>query len=342
MTSPDQEMTRNSRVRTLRVVLGLIWILDGALQFQPYMFTRSFVNNVIVPTAQGNAGFVSHPTIAIAHFITPDIAVWNALFAALQVVLGVGIIGGAYRKRTSVLRAALAASIGWSLMVWWLSEGLGGILTGGSPLSGAPGAVALYAVVAILLWPKGAGVDDAPGAPLLESVFARMVWLALWGFSGFLLLEPANQGRGAVSSLVSQAATGEPGLVHRVLTDVAHSLAGGGPWADSLLAVAMFAIGAGVALGRHPRPFLVLSIVVSGAIWVFGEAFGGILTGQGTDPNSGPLWALLALCMWVGVPLWSHPAHDRLPGAPIGSRSQDEPTLVAGGAHPHGQLVTYR
>jgi hypothetical protein len=31
---------------------------------------------------------------------------------------------------------------------------------------------------------------------------------------------------------------------------------------------------------------------------VVGEAFGTILTGGGTDPNSGPLLALLALTYW--------------------------------------------
>ena len=41
-----------------------------------------------------------------------------------------------------------------------------------------------------------------------------------------------------------------------------------------------------------------LAVVVAAAIWVFGEAFGGILTGGGTDPNSGPLLALLALAYW--------------------------------------------
>ena len=43
---------------------------------------------------------------------------------------------------------------------------------------------------------------------------------------------------------------------------------------------------------------LVLAIVVAAVIWVFGEAFGGILTGGGTDPNSGPLLVLLALTYW--------------------------------------------
>ena len=43
---------------------------------------------------------------------------------------------------------------------------------------------------------------------------------------------------------------------------------------------------------------LVLAIVVAAVIWVFGEAFGPILTGGGTDPNSGPLLALVALAYW--------------------------------------------
>ena len=51
-----------------------------------------------------------------------------------------------------------------------------------------------------------------------------------------------------------------------------------------------------------PPPFakatLVLAIVVALVIWVVAEAVGGILAGGGTDPNSGPLLALLALSYW--------------------------------------------
>jgi len=42
--------------------------------------------------------------------------------------------------------------------------------------------------------------------------------------------------------------------------------------------------------------------VVAAFIWVFGEAFGQILTGGATDPNSGPLLALLALAYWPSAP----------------------------------------
>ena len=42
--------------------------------------------------------------------------------------------------------------------------------------------------------------------------------------------------------------------------------------------------------------------MVAAVIWVIGEALGTILTGGGTDPNSGPLLALLALACWPLVP----------------------------------------
>jgi len=37
-------------------------------------------------------------------------------------------------------------------------------------------------------------------------------------------------------------------------------------------------------------------------IWVFVQAFGGILASGATDPNSGPLLALLALAYWPTRP----------------------------------------
>ena len=64
---------------------------------------------------------------------------WWVQWAAL----GLGI---AWRP---TVRLALAASIAWSLAVWWLGEGLGGILAGtASPVNGAPGPVLFYAILA--------------------------------------------------------------------------------------------------------------------------------------------------------------------------------------------------
>jgi len=66
-----------------------------------------------------------------------------------------------------------------------------------------------------------------------------------------------------------------------------------------VLAVALVVIAVGVYLPRPAaRATVVLAIVVAAVIWVFGEAFGAILAGGATDPNSGLLLILLAAAYW--------------------------------------------
>jgi hypothetical protein len=66
-----------------------------------------------------------------------------------------------------------------------------------------------------------------------------------------------------------------------------------------VLAVALVIIAIGVYLPRPAaRATLILALVVAAVIWVVGEAFGMILAGGATDPNSGPLLALLAVAYW--------------------------------------------
>ena len=70
-----------------------------------------------------------------------------------------------------------------------------------------------------------------------------------------------------------------------------------------MLAVALGLIAVGVYLPRPAaRAALVLAMVVAAVIWVVGEAFGMILAGGATDPNSGPLLILLALAYWPLAP----------------------------------------
>jgi hypothetical protein len=164
--------------RKLQLALAVLWLLDGILQFQPAMFTRSFPE-MLAATATGNPRVVASPVTWGATLIAHHEVLLNAVFALIQVALGLGI---AFRP---TVKPALAASVAWSLSVWWLGEGLGGILTGASPVAGAPGAALLYAVLAVLLWP---GRDRAPfaAAGVISPSAARAVWLAVWGISALL------------------------------------------------------------------------------------------------------------------------------------------------------------
>src|SRR5208282_4905819 len=179
--------------RRLQLVLAGIWLLDAVLQFQAFMFSRGF-SQMLVATAAGNPAVIAgHGTLT------------NAVFAFIQLAIGLGI---AWRP---TLKLALGASIVWSLGVWWFGEGLGGVLNGaGGPANGAPGAVIIYALLAVLLWP---GSRDR-AAPFVAGRFtgpdvARALWLVLWGSLAYLALLPATRAPKALGGMVSGMASGQ-------------------------------------------------------------------------------------------------------------------------------------
>jgi hypothetical protein len=265
------------------------------LQFQSFLYTEAF-GQMLGATAAGNPGVIARPIGWSAALLEQHLVLLNTVFAAFQLLLGLGI---AYRR---TVRVALVASVAWSLAVWWLGEGLGGVLSGGaSPVNGAPGAVILYALLAVLLWPAGRPgaaatfvAARAVGAPV-----ARLLWLVLWGSLAYFALTPANRAPQALGDMIAGMTGGEPGWVTRLEEQAAGLLTGQGLAASVVLAAALVVIAAGVFLPPPlARSALILALVTAAFIWVFGEAFGQILAGGATDPNSAPLLALLALAYW--------------------------------------------
>jgi len=304
--------------RGLQIGLGAAWLADGALQLQPIMFTRGFVTQILMPATMGSPAGVTGPALAFGRLVLHDPAGWDAAFAATQLLLGAGLLW-----RRSV-RAALAASIGWALAVWWFGESLGGVLSGmASPVTGAPGAVILYALLAAAAWPRPRAADPgvadpgvadpgvadpvaadpvaadsvAAGSPLGRRG-AALAWLLLWASSAYLLLQPANRTRLSLHNAIAGLATGEPHWLAGADRAVAGAVGGHGPAVTIGLAVACVAIAAGVLWPATARPALLLSVALALVIWVIGENFGGLLTGQSTDPNTGPLLILLAAAYW--------------------------------------------
>jgi hypothetical protein len=284
--------------RALQLGLAAIWLLDGVLQYQSFMFTKAF-GQMLAATSPGNPGIVSSPIDWNATLIEHHMVLLNAIFATVQLLLGLGI---AYRP---TVRLALAASIVWALGVWWFGEGLGGVLSGvADPVNGAPGAVIIYALLAVLLWPSDRPVPSGAAAPFVAAravgaQVARALWLGLWGSLAYFALTPANRAPQALHDMIAGMESGEPGWLAALDKHSAALVANQGLAASIVLAIALAIVAVGVYL---PAPVakatLVLALVVAGVIWVVGEAFGTILTGGGTDPNSGPLLALLALAYW--------------------------------------------
>jgi hypothetical protein len=282
--------------RVLQLILAATWLLDGLLQYQSSMYSTMF-GEMIGDSATGNPGVIASPISWNAALVEHHLVLLNTVFATIQLLLGLGI---AYRP---TVRVALAASIAWSLGVWWFGEGLGGVLSGGaSPVNGAPGAVILYALLAVLLWPADRPGVTAPfvAARAVGAPVARLLWLVLWGSLAWFAVGPAA-GRAAqgLHAMISGMASGEPGWLAAADNGAAGLLARHGLPAAIVLAVLLAVIAVGVYAPRPAaRATVVLAIVMATAIWVVGENLGAIFTGSGTDLNSGPLLALLAVAYW--------------------------------------------
>jgi hypothetical protein len=281
--------------RALQLGLAAVWLLDGVLQYQPFMYTKGF-GQMIGGTAAGNPSVFASPINWDATLVEHHMVLVNTIFATIQLLIGLGI---AFRP---TVRAALAASVAWSLGVWWFGEGLGGVLNGtADPLNGAPGAVIIYALIAVLLWPA-----DRPGAPApfpaaraVGAQVAKALWLVLWLSQAYFVLTPANRAPQATNGMIATMNSGEPGWLASLMRGAASLTANQGLVTSVVFAVVFVLIAVGVYLPpAAAKATLVLAIVVAAVIWVFVEAFGGILASGATDPNSGLLLGLLALTYW--------------------------------------------
>lgn len=295
-TSPDDHPVelRRPGIRTIRILLGLTWILAGALQFQPFMFSNGFLHEILGPAAHGQPGWIAATITWSVQVMGRHLVACNAIFATVQVLIGAGLL----LRRSA--RIALVASFGWALGVWWFGEGLGLIPTGtASPLSGAPGAVLLYGLVGALVWPRrprrGHPLADRDSPPAWAAPFGRVIWAALWLLSAALWLLPANRAPGSTRDVLEGAAYGW-------LTPAQHAAAGAangnGLGIAIVLAVAAIVIALGVLVPAATRPALIAGALLALAYWGFGQGFGLVTTGKATDVNSGPIFVLLAFRLW--------------------------------------------
>lgn len=171
--------------RRLQVALGTLWLLDGGLQFQPFMFSRGFLTQVIEPAAAGQPRIVVVGILGAAHLMSRRLALYNSGAVTIQILIGVRLLF----LRT--VKPALLASFGWALGVWAFGEGFGLLLTGqASLLTGAPDAVVIYVLAGVLIWPAGRPAHGCVVSQgLLNDLGGRLMWANLWlGFAALSVL----------------------------------------------------------------------------------------------------------------------------------------------------------
>jgi hypothetical protein len=274
--------------RDLQIALGVLWLLDGALQAQPFMFTRAFARQILAPVGQGQPGFVYGPVHLASTLFAANPVPWNAASAAIQVLLGLALIAGVGR----VARYALAASIAWALAVWYAGEGLSGMASGhASLITGAPGSALLYGVLAAAAWPRPRGSDQAPASWLVYA------WALLWIAGAGLQLLPGQDTGSELAGLLTGAAGDAPHWLGSLDTSVARWITGNGALAVSGVAAIFLLVGLGAVSRRTRTLSLAVGLVLTVVMWVMGQDLGLLYSGQATDPNSAPLIALMAVVL---------------------------------------------
>jgi hypothetical protein len=315
--------------RTLQCALGAIWVIDGLLKFQPDLFKSSFTSDVIRPMAIGQPSLVASTINHTASLLSHGTTVWVALFGLIEIAIGVGLF---FRR---LVKPALVASFIWGAGIYLFGEGFGMVLTGQtSPLQGAPGAVCFYMLLGVLVWPKHDKGDNrewtgsessAAGRGLLGGTGSLLAWAAIWLFEAIIWLFPFNRTGNAITDQLTDTANGEPGWYAHFLTSTGHAFAGSGIWMAAILATVSVIIGLGPLLSRRAGIYIGLGIALALLYWVAGEGLGELLTFGGTDPNNGPIIALIGLSVLPLVP-----------------ETADEPTVAASflAANPLGALGT--
>jgi hypothetical protein len=295
-TEEEQQLISDT---LLRLIIGGLWFLDGLLQLQPGMFTMNMVNGIMQPAAQGQPAPIAASLNWIIDFTSTHLTIINLCIALVQLAIGACLLSGRWVK------SAIIASILWALMVWYAGEGMSLLLTGqASILTGAPGAVLLYPLVALVIYPRKKA--DGTQTTLLSRLWLRRIFALFWLGAALLQLQPYWWQSGQISQQSSGMLS--PGTLSGIIVDpllkwFAHISAGIEIPLNLAFIIVCLALAAGLFFARPEqlRPWLIASMVVSILVWCFGEALGMVLTGMGTDPNTGPLLVLMALICWPGI-----------------------------------------
>jgi hypothetical protein len=313
--------------RGIQITLGLIWLLVGLLQFQSFMYTHGLVSEVFGPAAEKQWSIVGGPMKTIDAFYGRDLTLWNTLAAEIQCAIGLGLI---LSRKT--VKPALLLSFLWAPAVWWFGEGFGGLTSNTlpAPLMGAPGAVILYAIIGLLVWPtsKREGRSPADLGPLGDRG-GLYAWSGLWLLAAGLWLVNVNRAKEATSEMIKGMAEASPHWRAKLQNSIAHHAQGHGTTIAVVLAIISVAVSLGVWWAPLRWPALALGIFVPLAYWVLGQSLGGpFWIGNATDVNAGPLFVLLGVALFPVAQL----ATSTESMQPAATAPEQEPRIAGQGA----------
>jgi cytochrome oxidase Cu insertion factor (SCO1/SenC/PrrC family) len=289
----------------LRMAFGLIWLIDGILQFQASM-PLGLASDVVQPSAAGTPGWL-HALILVG------VGIWNNHPIALAVgtawiQVGIGIV--LLVSNAAIGRIVAAVSVGWAAMIWLVGNGAGGIFSSSNNiLFGWPGATLFY---------MAAGVWLALPPRVFQERFSRYTlrFMSVVVAAGAVLQLLPDRGfwRGgnnnALTSMTqSMTQTPQPHWIASFATgigDLAGRMGGG---FNIIVVLWLAGCAAGLWLASiHGWRWPIWTFVVGCAFFWFVAEDAAVFGGLATDLNSLVPMAALTWC--------ASPALERLPALP--------------------------
>lgn len=305
MTSANQGARR-----LLCLGFGILWLVDGALQFLPRQGADTLA--MLAMGGWGQPLWLLNRIDAIINFIyLRGLSVpFSLTLGVVQAAVGVLVLLGPDRR---LGRAGLYASIPAALGIWAIGEWLGGIAglwSGGITfVNGGPGAVMLYLLGAWIVLPGG----RVFGPDVLARL--RRVTGGLWVLGAALQSVPALwTATLSLNFYRVQVLTRQGPWTHPIAW-VVHSTAVASVEWNALFVAVMLVIGLGILLGRDGPLLYALTGLWVLFVWWIGENFGAILGLVATDPNSGPAWAVLLVPLFLASLRRARAGEPARPGA---------------------------
>jgi nitrite reductase (NO-forming) len=137
------------RVEILRLVFGLVWVIDAYLKWQP-SFISGYKGNV-AQGAQGQPSWLRPWFRFWRHIVNLDPHLLAYATAAVETLIAAGLILG-FARRSIYIGGLL-----WSVAIWTIPEGFGGSFVAGATDIGT---AIMYALVFVVLY----GLETLPSA----------------------------------------------------------------------------------------------------------------------------------------------------------------------------------
>lgn len=301
--------------RSIHIFLAIFWLIDGLMQLKSKMFTANFANKVIAPNAMGQPLIISDTIHLFVKLFLLNPELFNILIILIQLSIAILI----FLKRSTNI--GLWLSVFWGLFVWFVGEGLGGILSGhASFLSGSPGAAIIYVTLALVSLNRKNEGSNFPS----PSFWLAYIWCAVWVGAALFQLFPGQNNIASIVVMLEHNAYSAPSWLAIIDLHLSHlmaylghsSLRSNGMYMSSINSVAKVKqsysgywlilaisllelfVGMGIFFKNSIRKAALFSgIVFSFLIWIIIQNAGGYYLALSTDLNTGPLIIFMGLCV---------------------------------------------